>query len=101
MKAYTTLTEALDDLRERGFDTDFDIKMDRLNCPGMQIELHPEDFEIVEVYRFEGNTNPADSEVIYAIESKSGLKGVIVDAYGVYADNLSPEMIAKLSVRHP
>jgi len=100
MTFFSTLTEALDDLRRRGFTADFDLHCDRLNCPAMQLELHPKDFEIVEVYRFEGATDPGDSSVAYAIESKDGLKGVLVDAYGAYADNISADMLAKLNVRH-
>lgn len=100
MKTFSTLIEALDDLRSRGYTEDFDLHTDRLNCPAMQLELHPDDFEIVEVYRFEGVTNPSDNEVLYAIESKDGLKGVLVDAYGVYADNISPDLLAKLSIKH-
>ncbi|MCB0530063.1 MAG: phosphoribosylpyrophosphate synthetase [Saprospiraceae bacterium] len=100
MKTFSTLIEALDDLRSRGYTEDFDLHTNLLNCPARQMELHPDDFEIVEVYRFEGVTNPSDNEVLYAIESKDGLKGVLVDAYGVYADNISPDLLAKLSIKH-
>jgi hypothetical protein len=34
---------------------------------------------------------------VYAIESKSGKKGVLVNAFGVYSEPLSDEMIKKLS----
>ncbi len=97
---FSTLTEALDDLRRRGFTADFDLHPNRLSYSARQMELHPDDFEIVEVYRFEGATNPGDSEVLYAIEGKDGLKGVLVNAYGAYSDNVSTEMLAKLGVRH-
>ena len=97
---FSTLTEALDDLRRRGFTADFDLCSNRLDCPAHQLELHPDEFEIVEVYRFEGASDPDDSEVVYAIESKTGLKGVLIAAYGAYSDHISTEMLAKLSVRH-
>lgn len=100
MIAYATLTEALDDLRKRGYIEDFNLRPNCLECASKQIQLHPEEFEIAEVYRFEGATNPDDSSVLYAIIGKGGLKGVLVDAYGVYADSLSAEMLAKLKVRH-
>lgn len=100
MKKYATLVEALDDLRNRGFTNDFDRKLNYLECSRLQILLHPDDFEIVEVYRFEGATDPDDSSVLYAIEGKDGLKGVMVDAYGVYANPVSSELLAKLQVKH-
>jgi hypothetical protein len=99
MTSYATLTEALDDLRKRGYTADFDLRPHCIECAAMQLELHPDDFEIAEVYRFEGATNPDDSEVVYAITGKNGLKGVVVDAYGAYADSLSAEMLAKLRMR--
>mgnify|MGYP005867477985 FL=1 len=51
-----------------------------------------------EVHRFEGMTSPDDSSILFAISSTSGVKGVLVDAYGVYADAISPVMIQKLRI---
>ncbi len=65
-------------------------------CKELSLTLHPEQFTIREYYRFEGMTDPADSSVVYAIESDHGVKGVLVNAYGVYADSLSSDMITKL-----
>lgn len=100
MKKFTSLVEALDDLRQRGFANDFNLKENCIECGRLQLQLHPNDFEIVEVYRFEGVTNPDDSSVLYAIEGKDGVKGVLVDAYGVYANPVSTELLAKLQVKH-
>jgi hypothetical protein len=49
-------------------------------------------------YRFEGDSNPDDNAIIFAISSKDGWKGTLLDAYGVYADSLSNEMIEKLKI---
>lgn len=99
MQTFDTLTEALDTLRRQGFTLDYNLKEDRLKCQQNAIELHPADFDIVDVYRFEGMTDPADSTVLYAIESKTGQRGTLVDAYGPYADAVSPEMAEKLTIR--
>lgn len=96
MKVYSNVVEALGDLKLRGYSTDFNLKPDCLECPSMQLQLHPEEFEVHEVYRFEGASNPDDNSVLYAIESNQGLKGVLIDAYGVYAEALSLEMATKL-----
>jgi len=37
-----------------------------------------------------------DESIIYVVESKDGKKGTLIDAYGTYAEYLSPEMIEKL-----
>ena len=59
---------------------------------------NPDDLEIVEIYRFEGDTDPADQAVVYAIESKSGLKGVLVSGYGASAVGLGVELAKKLRI---
>lgn len=99
MKTFDTLLEALNDLKARGFTLDFKLNHDCIEC-GESGQLDPTAFEITEVYRFEGMTSPDDSAVLYAIEGKNGMKGVLIDAYGVYASSISTKMIAKLKVAH-
>lgn len=96
MQSYDTLTEAINALREQGFTQDYNLKSDCLHCQPDNIELRPADFDVVDVYRFEGMTDPGDSAVLYAIEAKNGNKGMLVDAYGVYSESITPEMAKKL-----
>ena len=95
---YATLTEALDDLKRRGYTLDFDLQPTHITCAEANLQLQPDEFEIVEVYRFEGATSPDDNDVVYAIEGKHGQKGVMTDAYGAYASQFSTEMLARLSI---
>ncbi|WP_245750725.1 hypothetical protein [Flagellimonas taeanensis] len=62
----------------------------------LKLKLHPEDFDVDEMRRFEGMSSTDDSSVLYAISSKNGIKGLLVDAYGVYAENISEAMRKKL-----
>ncbi len=99
MKTYDTVTEALKDLKARGFTIDFNLAFDKITCPDNKVCLNPNEFEIVEVYRFEGDTDPGDENVVYAIKSKDGtLKGTMSSAFGMYAETVSNEMIQKLSM---
>ena len=101
MEAYDTVTGALNGLKTRGYIVNFNIAFDKLICSENIMALNPDEFEIVEVYRFEGNSNPADEDVVYAVESKTGsIKGVITSAFGLYADAASTEMIKKLTMHH-
>lgn len=97
MKNYDTLVEALNDLKKRGYEADFTTDTVCLYCGDLDIRLNPEEFNVDEVYRFEGDSNPDDSAVLYAITSTQGVKGVLVDSYGAYSDNLSFEMAKKLT----
>lgn len=94
--AYETVSEAVTELKARGFVMDLNLKENCIICNNQ--EFDPADFEIVEVYRFEGDSDPADEAVVYAIESINGLKGVLVNGYGISADELSSEMAKKLSI---
>ncbi len=96
MHAYDTLSEALDDLDKRGFTLDFNLTEKEIECKHTKETYSPEVFEVVEMYRFEGMSSAGDNSVVYAIETSTGTKGVLVDAYGMYSDSLSPEMIQKL-----
>ncbi|MEO7925004.1 MAG: hypothetical protein ABIR30_15085 [Chitinophagaceae bacterium] len=99
MISYDTVSEALNGLKKRGYDLDFNLTENCLVCQDDKFDV--KDFEIVEVYRFEGNTDPSDEAVVYAIESVSGTKGVLVSGYGISAEGMSAEMAKKLSIQKP
>ena len=97
-----TLIETLDDLQAKGFTCHFNLTASGLeahDANGVSLSLGPDDFNIVELFRFEGISNPSDTSVLYAIESTNGLKGTLVSSCGVYADAMSAEMIKKLDTR--
>jgi hypothetical protein len=93
--------EALNDLRKRGYDTDFELQSNCLYCSNLDLRLNEEEFSIDEIYRFEGDSNPDDNAVIYALTSPTGVKGTIVDGYGASSDNISFEMAKKLQYHPP
>jgi hypothetical protein len=100
MHTYDTLSQATNGLKKRGFTVDFNLKENCLVCNTGKYDV--DDFEIVEVYRFEGESNPSDSAVVYAVESKDGTKGVLVTGYGISAEGMSAEMARKLTIhRNP
>jgi len=101
MRSYDTLTEAITDLKSRGFNLDFNLKETQIESTSTGRKLSPAEFEITEVYRFEGETDPGDEMVLYAIESKDGLKGTLMNAYGAYSNTISNELIGKLTVQYP
>lgn len=91
---YATVTEALNQLKERGYTINFRILDNGIACD--EGTFSPEHFEIREVFRYEGPTDPADEATVYAIESNEGLKGVLVTGYGA-TSNLSGNILSKLS----
>jgi hypothetical protein len=100
MHTYDTLSQALKDLENRGFRYDFNLLENCIECKEKQTLYEPEQFNVLETYRFEGMSNPDDNSVVYAIETEDGLKGTLTDAYGAYSQSLTPEMVAKLRIIH-
>jgi hypothetical protein len=96
MFVYDTVTDAVKGLRERGFTVDFNLKENCIVCEDKIFD--PDSFEIVEVHRFEGNTDPSDEAVVYALESASGIKGLLVNGYGISAEDIGSDMAKKLSM---
>jgi hypothetical protein len=96
-KNFGTVSQTIEALKEQGYSLDFNIRQECLACHKTNTVLSPDDFEIDAVYRFEGESNPDDEAVVYAISSsRFGVKGVLVNAYGMYADEGSDELVKKL-----
>ncbi len=98
MKSYSTLTEAMLSLKQKGYSQDFNLHPEWIECPGLDLRLRPEEFHVDEVHRFEGMSDPEDNDVLFAITSTKGVRGLLTDAYGMYSDSISPEMRTKLKV---
>ena len=82
MFTYDTVSQAVEGLKQRGYSTDFNLEYECIVCHVTPLRLKADEFEIAEVYRFEGDSDPGDEAVVYAIESKHGQKGVLVNGFG-------------------
>lgn len=69
-----------------GYDDDFKIADAGLRSLKTDKTYKPEEINIVNFFRFEGQSDPNDNTIMYVIETSDGQKGTIVDAYGPYAD---------------
>lgn len=94
---YGTVTEAINDYRKKGFTVDFNLQENCLVCGNDKYDV--ENFEIVELYHYEGMTDPADEAMVYAIESKNGVKGILVTGYGPNTESMSEVLLRKLDFR--
>lgn len=92
MYHYATVSKALEELREKGFTVDFNIQENR-------IINSPDDFEIVHVYRYEGESDPGDEATVFGIKSSTGEKGVFVAGLSTFAENSAAMVLNELSIR--
>jgi hypothetical protein len=82
-----SLVNVLNRLRKDGFKYDFKVSGDgRLCTLEDKSQFTPDQVRIVDFYRFEGESNPDDMSILYAVETASGFKGTISNSYGPYAD---------------
>lgn len=95
---YRNLLEAVNGLRARGYNYDFHFEDACLHCSKISESFSSEDLKITEYYRFEGMSDPEDNTVIYAIESKNGHRGIIIDAYGAYSDEHKSAFLSGIRV---
>jgi len=84
--AYSTMAEAVDALRLRGFAADFALDQKSGGMTAHGRSFRSEEMRIVEHHRFEGMSDPDDSSVVYALEAADGTRGLLIDAYGAYAE---------------
>jgi hypothetical protein len=95
---YSSVSEALRDLNTRGFTDSFTVEPTGLRSMATGMFVNPEEITIVEYHRFEGETNPDDMSAVYALEYGEGKRGIIVDAYGAYADPILAEHLKKMKL---
>lgn len=82
----TSLSQIIEKLRLKKYDNEFLIT-DKGLSPGNGKYYQPEDLKIIRTYRFEGESDPSDSSILYLLHAKDGLIGYSIDAYGVYSNH--------------
>jgi hypothetical protein len=82
----TSTVHILERLRLKRQDNEFLMTPEGFTA-GKGKYYNPEDLTIIKTFRFEGDSNPDDSSIIYLIEAKDGLIGYSMDAYGVYSNH--------------
>ena len=97
--ADVTLAGTLADLADRGFTTAFAAVGDGLRATGTLRTFRAEDLTIREFHRFEGVSDPDDMAIVYAIESRDGTRGTLVDAFGVYSNPAVTRVLERVPIR--
>ena len=81
-----SLATCLNRMIGEGYTEDFKITDKGLESLHKHINYKPDQIQIVNFFRFEGESDPDDNAILYVIETNDGTKGTLVDAYGVYSD---------------
>lgn len=86
----TTSSEVLEKLRQKKMDNEFRWTAEGFSA-GKGKLYQPDELEIIKTFRFEGASDPSDTEILYIIRANDGLTGYSQDAYGVYSNHEDEE----------
>jgi hypothetical protein len=81
-----TIASSINKLVLEGYTEDFKATETGLLSLKSNRVYSPAQVHVVDFFRFEGESDPADNSILYAIETDDGKKGILSDAYGPYAD---------------
>ncbi len=90
---YTTLIQALEDLSKQDYKGNFSVTDEGLLDDGKGNLHSPQEVKLMEFHRFEGETNPSDSSILYVLKLRNGKKGTVVDSYGAQGSEITSDFM--------
>ena len=81
-----TLTERTNNAIKDGYTDTLKVTKQGLYSTKKDKIYGPDEVQVIDFFRFEGQSDPADNAIMYVIETLDGVKGILIDAYGAYAD---------------
>lgn len=90
------MVTCVNQLQNEGYTEDFKISESGMMALQKEKLYTPEEIHVVNFFRFEGASDPADNAILYAIETDDGVKGTISDSYGAYADEVVSKFMEKV-----
>lgn len=97
----STLSQIIEKLRIKRQDNEFKM-VDNVFEGTNGKHYQADELTIIKTFRFESESDPSDSSILYIIEAKDGLIGYSADAYGAYSnhdDDGYDDFIRKLNVQ--
>ncbi len=94
MKPMVTI---LGELNNAGYKTQFKATVIGLLSLTSLNMFKANEIKVRHFYRYEGESDPSYSSIVYAIETKDGEKGTLVDGYGIASDTLVTEYMANVA----
>jgi hypothetical protein len=81
-----TLTSCVNKVVKDGYTDSFKVTRQGLYSCAKSKYYSPAEVRVINYYRFEGESDPADMSIMYVIETNDGVKGTLIDAFGTYSD---------------
>ncbi len=91
-----SLSHCMEKMTQQGYTANFGVKDQHLQHMDSGHAYTPDQVQVVDFYRFEGESDPDDNSILYVIETNDGRKGMLVDAYGAYSNPEVDEFIKEV-----
>lgn len=92
-----SLVTVLASIEKLGFTSQFEVNGKIMVSLKTDNHFMPDQIKVDHFYRFEGESNPGDSSIMYAIETHDKEKGTLIDGYGVTSDQATADFMRKVS----
>ena len=93
----TTLSDLVNKAVKKGYGANFNVKANGKLWDSKDQYYDPTEVSVDDFYRFEGESDPADSAILYLVSTADGNKGTLIDAYGAYDDANASEFIRQVT----
>jgi hypothetical protein len=95
----TELERCVKKLENDGYVDQFKVEKGKLlSLTDSKRKYKDKDVKALNFFRFEGDSNPDDTSILYAIETSDGHKGTLIDAYGNYSDDDTGEFMQEVDI---
>ncbi len=98
---YSSLQQGVDEFADKGYKDRFEVVSSDTMNDSKGNEYKAEDLAINEIKRILNKENESQKMVIYAMVTKSGKKGIIVDNYGEDATEEIKEFLLNVESKDP
>jgi len=95
-----SLATCLNRMISEGYTEDFKVTEQGLQSIQHLQNYSPDQIQVVNFYRFEGESDPDDNAILYIIETADGTRGTLVDAYGTYTDPKVAQFMVDVQAIH-
>ena len=96
MPSMNTLGGCINKVVTDGYKECFKVTSRGLYSTSRSRYYRPEQVQVIDSYRFEGQIDPHNNAIIYMVETSDGLKGTLIDAYGTYPDAGISQFVAQV-----
>jgi hypothetical protein len=92
-----SLVTCLNRMIADGFTEDFKVTDNGLEALQAGKRYKAEEVSVINFFRFEGASDPEDNAILYVLKTIDGLKGTLIDAYGLYNDQRISRFISEVA----